>query len=94
MNNWRKVFARNRDLPERTYKISGDNDQLDELERVFDFITYCCGVGHSTSITLDIDGDGAANIRVEKEGGELIPLDDERVKEDEKGHDISFGFGN
>lgn len=94
MSNWREVLSRVKDHPRRQYTISGDDDQLDELERVFDFITYCCSVGHSTGISIDVDGDGAANLRIERVGGKLIHLDDTRVKQDEQGKQLHFGFGD
>ena len=60
----------------RTYKITSRPDHLDQIEHMFKWMNMTAG-GHSGSMLLDIDGDGAARVKVEKEGGELASPPDE-----------------
>ncbi|MCK9543226.1 MAG: hypothetical protein M0R03_14490 [Novosphingobium sp.] len=90
--NWREKLARS-PLLEREYKISGSEEYLDEIERMFDFITYCCSVGHSAVFKVSVDGDGSANLKVTKVSGELENIDEERMGLDERGKELYFGFG-
>lgn len=72
--------------PKRTYVIEGDEDQLDKLEQVFSAITGMCSMGASRDVTIFVDGDGAANIRVERKEGELKSGD----WDSEKGFHVSL----
>lgn len=54
----------------RTYKITSRPEHLDQIEHMFKWMNMTAG-GHSGSMLLSIDGDGAARVKVEKEGGEL-----------------------
>jgi hypothetical protein len=65
---------------ERTYKISGNSDYLDRLEKMFSLINCCCQVGASRAERIFIDGDGSLNFRIYK--------DDELLK-DISGLDIN-----
>lgn len=60
----------------RTYKITSRPDHLDQIEHLLHWINTTRG-GHSGSAMLGIDGDGAARVEVEKEGGDLAKPDEE-----------------
>lgn len=65
-----------RERETRTYKITSRPGHLDQIEHMFAWMNMTAG-GHSGSMLLSIDGDGAARVRVEKEGGELAkPAED------------------
>lgn len=63
---------------ERTYKISGRNDHLDELEKFFRWMNGTAS-GHSGAVQIAIDGDGAARMHVERVDSkdELHPRDED-----------------
>lgn len=67
----------------RTYKVKGDPEQLDELEKLFRWIDFCCRAGHSGRINLSVDGDGVANIQFDDLPKSKDDIDDE---------DISIGY--
>lgn len=87
---WYREAAKG-DRPKRTYVIEGDDDQLDELERVLSAITWLSSVGASRNIKIYVDGDGAANIRVTRKDGNLIETDWEAA--DDNGGDEIFHAG-
>lgn len=60
----------------RVYKITSRPDHLDQIEHMFKWMNMTAG-GHSGSMLLSIDGDGAARVKIEKEGGELASPPDE-----------------
>jgi len=96
MIKWRKIFRpviTKLESETREYSISGEPEQLDELEKAFNLITYCCSVGASRSICLHIDGDGAANLKVKKGEGKLQEIDDGNELATES-DTIDFGFGD
>jgi hypothetical protein len=64
----------------RTYEISGDAEQLNVLERVLGRVSALASIGSSRSIKVFVDGDGAVNVRVTKDG-ELLPNDDYKSDE-------------
>lgn len=53
------------DKETKTYKISGPKEQLEQIDQLLSWIDYCCSVGHSATISLSVDGDGAASISVD-----------------------------
>jgi hypothetical protein len=59
----------------RTYEISGNAEQLDVLERVLGRISALASIGSTRSIKIFVDGDGAVNVRVTKDG-DLLSNDD------------------
>lgn len=77
-------------------EISGSERNVSELLKMIRYIQYLGGIGHSTDFKVWVDGDGAADIRME------IPSFTEDAKEDltkqvkdrlDKNHDIkSFSF--
>lgn len=54
----------------RTYKITSRPEHLDQIEHMFRWMNMTAG-GHSGSMLLSIDGDGAARVHIEKPEGEL-----------------------
>ncbi len=60
----------------RTYKIEARPDHLDQIEHMFKWMNMTAG-GHSGSMVLEIDGDGAARVNVKREGGELAKPQEE-----------------
>jgi hypothetical protein len=55
----------------RVYEITGKPQQLDILERVLGRISYWASVGMSRSVYLFVDGDGAVDIRITRNGQKL-----------------------
>jgi len=68
----------------RTYEITGNPDQLDVLERALAEIETLGVIGASRAVTIHVDGDGAARIKVRKKGQDK-PLDSS---------DIHYSTGN
>lgn len=54
----------------RTYKITSRPEHLDQIEHMFRWMNMTAG-GHSGSMLLSIDGDGAARVKIEKMEGDL-----------------------
>lgn len=63
---------------ERTYTIRGRAEHLDEFEKVFRWMNGTAQ-GHSGTIQLSIDGDGAARMNVKRTDteDELKPRDED-----------------
>lgn len=57
-------FLSSQESATRTYKITGSPDVLDRFERWLSHVQWCSSVGHSTSVSMDIDGDGADRFKV------------------------------
>lgn len=56
----------------RTYKISGKASIVDNLEVLFREISILSNVGASREIKLYVDGDGAVDLKIEREDGEKL----------------------
>lgn len=70
--NCKDIPTKNTDTEEtRTYAISGTPEQLDTLEALFNEINVLCAMGSSRKICLYVDGDGAVNMRIKPQEGEL-----------------------
>jgi hypothetical protein len=50
-------------------------------------------VGHSTDFTVSVDGDGSANLKIEKVDGKLLDPTEKDIELDDKGQKLHFGFG-
>ena len=48
----------------KTYTIEASPNVIKTLERFLVHLEYCCGVGHSTSVGIGIDGDGADRFKI------------------------------
>jgi len=75
----------------RTYEITGKSSQLDILEHVFGIIEALGSVGSSRTISIYVDGDGAAILQFRREGERLSAEDisqdgDGFVKTDSSGY--------
>ena len=53
-------------MEERLYKICGNPEDLDNLEKALRHIEYLGNIGASRNILLRVDGDGAGRIKVFK----------------------------
>ena len=70
--NCKDIPTKNTDTEEtRTYAISGTPEQLDTLEALFNEINVLCAMGSSRKIRLYVDGDGAVNLHIKPQEGEL-----------------------
>lgn len=56
----------------RVIKLSGSPETLDKIERMLAYMQYLGDIGHSTSFTVDVDGDGAFSVEITDESGERI----------------------
>lgn len=56
----------------RSYKISGKASIVDNLEVLFREISILSNVGASREIKLYVDGDGAVDLKIEREDGEKL----------------------
>jgi len=75
----RRVIGEAYEPPERetrTYHITSRPDHLDQIEQLFAWMNST-RAGHSGSAEIGIDGDGAARVEIEREGGELKKPDEE-----------------
>lgn len=85
------------EIEERIYKIKAMPYQLKTIEAIFSYIEYLGNIGHSTSFTVYVDGDGNARLQISDENGkDILNVNDNKdyikskMNED---HDIkSFGF--
>lgn len=50
----------------RTYKITGDPNMLDDIEKLFSLLKHLGEVGASREVRFFFDGDGKAYIKVER----------------------------
>lgn len=48
----------------KTYVIEAVPEVIDRLERFLAYVQWCAGVGHSTTVGMSIDGDGAERFTV------------------------------
>lgn len=48
----------------RTYEVTGYSDQLDNFEKLLNWIESCGTIGHSGSASIFIDGDGSARLKI------------------------------
>lgn len=55
-----------KNIQTRTYKITSDISNLDELEKVLNCIEFLGNIGASRTISLWIDGDGNARFNIER----------------------------
>lgn len=71
----------------RAYKITGRADQLDELERAMWTMDRLGSWGSSRTVKIFYDGDGAARMTFERQGGRLAKGEVDTEKDE-----ISFGI--
>ena len=57
---------------ERTLKISGSPEMLDKLEKMIAYMERLGKIGHSTSFTVSVDGDGRFGVSTEDENGDSL----------------------
>lgn len=74
----RKVIGESAETETRTYTVTSRAEFLDQIERLFSWINST-NTGHSGSVELSIDGDGAARVTVDKKDGKLPKLDDAEI---------------
>jgi hypothetical protein len=60
----------------RTYTVTCRPEFLDQIEHMFSWMNSTAS-GHSGSMELSIDGDGAPRVHIEKKGGELAKPEEE-----------------
>ena len=108
MNNWRNILGVKKEAggnnmgeggkiikqEKREYIIEGDADQLDELEKALNFMSWSDAVGHSDSFNLSFDGDGVANVKVKRKDGEKMKEVEEGNEALSEENEISFDIGN
>lgn len=64
-------------------EITGYEDQLNTMARFLAFMQYCGDVGASRTLSLWIDGDGAARLKVDFIGTENRPeINDKEIDGD------------
>lgn len=63
---------RNTEKETREYKITAYKEQLDSIECLLKHIRTCGRIGHSESIKIYVDGDGAFKIEVERLDGKEL----------------------
>lgn len=79
MENWRKLFKHTPavsnvqlvskaalETETREYKVTGEKDQLDEVEKMFWFMQHLGQIGASRTFEVSVDGDGAARLEFER----------------------------
>ena len=57
---------------ERVIKFSGHPEILDKLEKMIAYMERLGKVGHSTSFTVSVDGDGRFGVSTEDENGKSL----------------------
>lgn len=82
-----------REKSSRTYTITGPDDQLDKLEKFFDWMSTNCSAGHSAACQFYVDGDGQASIKVVKSDGELVKPEKDEIESSGK-FELSLGIGD
>lgn len=63
---------KNTEKETREYKITAYKEQLDSIECLLKHIQNCGRIGHSESIKIYVDGDGAFRIEVERTDGKEL----------------------
>lgn len=78
----------------RTLTIAGDSQTLDRIEQMLAYMMALGNMGHSTSFTVGVDGDGGFSIRITKDSKDLTKIHKKALEEKmDENHDIkSFGF--
>ena len=59
---------------ERTYRIIGTPQQLNQFERLMSYLHICGAAGHTDTVKIAYDGDGDARMTFEAEDGRDLPL--------------------
>lgn len=77
----------------RTYTITSRPEHLDQVEHMFRWMNMAAG-GHSGSMLLSIDGDGAARVKIEKQGGELAKPPEQFKTSSDKGPEFQVCMDN
>ena len=83
------------DFEKRTIKISGHPATLDKIEQMIGYMEMLGSIGHSTSFTVGVDGDGGFSCRcADDKGKELSKKHSEWLETHlDSNHDIkSFNF--
>jgi len=55
----------------RNYKITGEVEQLNQLEKVFQYMQYLGNIGSSRWIAIYCDGDGSVRLKIDSTFKEL-----------------------
>lgn len=78
----------------RTVTIQGSPEFMDKLECMLAYMQSLGEIGHSTSFTVFVDGDGAFNVDMKRDSKSLNSIYSEAIKEqsDEDGDIKSFSF--
>lgn len=63
---------RNTEKETREYKITAYKEQLDSIECLLNHIQTCGRIGHSETVKIYVDGDGAFRIKVERIDGKEL----------------------
>jgi len=92
-----KAGARNKSSGDQytaTVKIkAGEEEQVARMMEFLGLVSACCSMGTSRSLTLDVDGDGAASVTVHRDGEQIKPSD-ELLEKLDYGGDIRMGLGD
>lgn len=61
-----KIFERSEKMPNKAIITIQTNEQklLDRILKMLAYIEYCSNVGHSTEISISIDGDGSDRVKI------------------------------
>ena len=86
----RKVISRSDEYETREYTINGSPDQLDEFEALLDWVSKLCSWGHSASAKISVDGDGAANLKIE---GHKANMEEHEGYDESGSPELSIGLG-
>ena len=60
----KKVLAIDGSLAEKSFRIKASPEVMARFEKFLAYVQHCAGVGHSTTVGFDIDGDGPEQFRV------------------------------
>lgn len=47
-----------------TITLSGNKGMIDRIKRLLSVIAWCGDIGHSTSVEIDVDGDGSDRLKI------------------------------
>lgn len=84
----------------RTYTIEGEDNVLDQLEKLFKAIEICGEIGTCQDLVAGVDGDGNGRLKFRRTDKDIKPTiqDEEEFEErldqrDYEGDDIYFEIG-
>jgi hypothetical protein len=63
----------------KTFTIKADPVMMRRFERMIRYMSWCSGVGHSATIAISVDGDGADRFQVVKPDNLPLPSNHEEM---------------